>query len=213
VGLPYRTTPIFRGELDYLVVNPTWTIPPGILRRSTIPKLNEMGKSYLEEKDMMLLNREGAPVDLGQVDFGKLTPRTFPYIVRQRPGPENALGLVKFIFPNPYYVFLHDTNHRELFDESGRTFSSGCIRVQNPFDLAEWVLNDPEWDQQAFADLVGTRQTRTIHLNQPLAVYLLYATAMPTLKGDVEFYDDVYGRDDALFKAMAAAPSIALPER
>ena len=213
VGLPYRTTPIFRGELDYLVVNPTWTIPPGILRRSTIPKLNEMGKAYLQDNDMMLLNREGGPVDLDHVDFGNLTPNTFPYIVRQRPGPENALGLVKFIFPNPYFVFLHDTNHRELFDESGRTFSSGCIRLQNPFELAELVVNKPEWNQQAFADLVDTRQTRTIHLDQPLAVYLIYATAMPTQKGDVEFYDDVYSRDDMLFKAMASAPRIVLPER
>ena len=211
VGLPYRSTPIFHGEMDHLVVNPTWTVPPGIKRRTIIPALNERGAEYLAEKDMVLLDHKGDPINLDDVDFGNLTPRNFPYIVRQLPGPENSLGLIKFMFPNPYYVFLHDTNHRELFAESGRAFSSGCIRVENPFELAELVMDDPAWDQARFAELVESEKTTNLHLDHPMGVFLLYATAMPNREGQMEFYDDIYERDQKLFDAMAATPSMALP--
>ena len=212
VGKPYRQTPVFHGDIQYLVVNPTWTVPPTILRQDVIPKLKADADGYLTAKNMDLLDRDGNKVDHTRIDWSQISAGNFPYIVRQRPGPWNALGQIKFIFPNSHFVFLHDTPSRQLFDRAERAFSSGCIRVENPWELAQLVMNDAKWDRAAFQSVLDTQQQKTIHLNKPLPVFLMYWTGMADADGTVRFYEDIYGRDEVLLKAMAQPPSIDLTQ-
>jgi murein L,D-transpeptidase YcbB/YkuD len=212
VGKPYRQTPVFKGDIKYLVFNPTWTVPPGILRNDVLPRLKEDANGYLTSKNMDLLDREGKVVDHNAIDWSSITARRFPYMVRQRPGPWNALGRVKFIFPNPHFVFLHDTPSRELFERSERAFSSGCIRVEAPFDLAELVLSDPKWDQAAMRRVLDTERERVVHLSEPMPVFILYWTAMADADGTVRFYNDIYGRDKVLLEALRQPPVLDTSE-
>ena len=153
---------------------------------------------------MEVLDGQGRPVDPASVDWDRYVDGGFPYVIRQRPGPWNALGQVKFIFPNPHFVFLHDTPSRALFARERRTFSSGCIRVQNPLELAELVLADPEdWDHESLERAVASGRTQTVRLRDPLRVLLLYWTVVPDfVTGDIQFLSDVYGRDRPILKAL-----------
>ena len=201
VGKEFTKTPIFGGEIKYIELNPTWTIPPGIIRRSVIPGLKK-DPDYLQKRGYDLLTQQGKRVDPKTVDWQAL--KGFPYIVRQPAGPNNALGQVKFIFPNPHFVFLHDTNHRDLFDRSTRTFSSGCIRVRNPFDLAERLLADKEgWDRQRIDAVIASGKTTRVNLDKPMRVFVVYNTArVPAEDGQVHFRVDVYDRDASVLKAL-----------
>ena len=201
VGLPYRRTPIFRDSITYLVFNPTWTVPPGILARDMLPRLKRGGVRTLPE-GMRVLDRSGRAVDASRIDWSAYSASSFPFTLRQDPGPQNALGLVKFMFPNRYLVYLHDTPSRELFDESARAFSSGCIRVERPFELAELLLADANWNSDSIARAVGTRRTRTVHLRRPTPVLLLYWTAWVDDQGRVNFRPDIYQRDVRLARAL-----------
>jgi murein L,D-transpeptidase YcbB/YkuD len=125
-----------------------------------------------------------------------------PYQFVQDPGPNNALGLVKVMFPNPYLVYLHDSPAKSLYEQDQRTFSSGCIRVQKAFDLAELVLNDPQWNKQSMDAVIATKETRTVNLKQPVPVLILYWTAQPRPDGQVVFRNDVYGRDPGTLAAL-----------
>jgi murein L,D-transpeptidase YcbB/YkuD len=214
VGRTYRKTPIFQSNMKYAQFNPTWTVPPGILRRDILPKMKADAQGYLAEKNMKLVdNATGKEVDPATIDWAAATPRNFRYQVVQRPGPDNALGMVKFIFPNPHYVFLHDTNHREHFDDEVRTFSSGCIRIEHPFEFARLVLNDDQWDDAAIQDVVNSKQTKTVYLKEPLPVLVLYWTVNPiTKKGTPEFLADVYDRDDRVLRALEEPFRAVLPD-
>lgn len=210
VGKPYRQTPIFKGNIQYLQVNPTWTVPPTILRNDVLPKLKQDADGYLTSKHMDLLDQQGNRVDHMKLDWSAIGPGNFPYIVRQRPGPWNALGQVKFIFPNPHFVFLHDTPSRALFDRPDRTFSSGCIRVERPFELAEIVLDDSAWDQASLEALLKEESPRNISLQTDMPVFILYWTAMVDADGTTRFFKDVYQRDAKLLAAMNKAPVLEL---
>ena len=201
VGKAYTKTPVFKGEIRYLDFNPTWTIPPGILKRSVIPGLKR-DPDYLSKKGYHLLTPKGQPVDPKTVDWKAL--KGFPYIVRQPAGPNNALGQVKFLFPNPHYVFLHDTNHRELFDRTKRTFSSGCIRVRNPMDLAERLLAGQEnWTRKRIEAVVASGKTTRVILKRPMRILIAYNTArVPTAGSQVYFREDIYQRDAAVLAAL-----------
>ncbi len=202
VGTPYRKTPSFRSKIEYVVINPTWTIPPGILRKDTIPAIKE-DPAYLEVKNISVLDRKGNVLDRDRIDWSQYGTGNFPFILRQEPGPNNALGLIKFIFPNPHFVFLHDTPSRNLFERTERAFSSGCIRVDQPFTLAEHLLKDPnQWNQETFQQIVDSGKTRTLFLNEPMAVLLLYLTAHAEEDGTVSFKRDIYGRDEKVLKAL-----------
>ncbi|MBE9529800.1 MAG: L,D-transpeptidase family protein [Proteobacteria bacterium] len=203
VGKDYRRTPIFKAELKYLVFNPTWTVPPTILKKDVLPAIKR-DSTYLEKKNMKVIDRSGKPVNPASLDWSKYTGKNFPYSIRQEPGPSNALGRVKFIFPNKHFVFLHDTPSKELFERETRTFSSGCIRVENPFHLAEALLKNPEkWNLNKIEQLIETGKTKTVYLNKPIPVLLLYATAFHTLDDDnVHFRNDVYDRDQAILKEL-----------
>jgi murein L,D-transpeptidase YcbB/YkuD len=205
IGRPYRQTPVFRDDIEYLVFNPTWTVPPTILKNDVLPPLLADPAGYLAEKNMDLLDRDGRVVPVDAVDWDTVGPESFPYIVRQRPGPWNALGTVKFIFPNPHFVFLHDTPSRDLFERAGRAFSSGCVRVEDPYGLAELLFDAPDvWNRRSFQEVLDTGQIRTIHLETTVPVFLLYLTAEADDDGYVRFFKDVYGRDARLREAMSA---------
>ena len=211
VGKNYRKTPIFRGDIAYLEFNPTWTIPPGILRNDTLPAIRK-NPNYLASKNIQVIDKNGKIIDPSTVDWSK-HQRSAPYTFRQTPGPHNSLGMVKFIFPNEHFVFLHDTPHRELFSQTERNFSSGCIRVQNPFDLAELVLNDPKKYNRAELDaIVASRKTQRVHLKPKVPVIILYITASIGADGEVRFYKDIYNRDQKILDALNGPVLIQLPE-
>jgi murein L,D-transpeptidase YcbB/YkuD len=150
-----------------------------------------------------VIDRDGRVIPTDQVDWERYNGNNFPYSLRQEPGPHNALGLVKFIFPNKHFVFLHDTPSRALFARSQRAFSSGCIRVENPFDLAKELLNDPEkWTRAEIDKVISSEKTRTVHLKKPVPVLLLYWTAFEDLDEEIHFRQDIYGRDQAVLKDL-----------
>lgn len=198
VGRPYRQTPMFRARMTYLVLNPSWTVPPGILRNDLLPEIRR-DRTALAKRNMVVLDTSGNMVDPEQVDWNA---RNFPYILRQLPGPDNALGQVKYMFPNPYHVYMHDTPSRELFARSDRTFSSGCIRLENPLELAELLLRESgEWDRAAIDRVLADGRSRTITLPRPLTVLLTYATVVPE-DGELYLLPDVYGRDGRVLEAL-----------
>lgn len=211
VGKTYRKTPTFRGDIQYLVLNPTWTVPPGILRKDKLPAIKR-DPGYLARANISVLTRDGVEVDPSTIDWQLMNARNFPYILRQRPGPDNALGQVKFIFPNKHFVFLHDTPSRDLFDHSKRAFSSGCIRVENPVDLAERLLaNRPEWDRAAINKQLATGDLRTVHLKVGYPVLIIYLTALVDPNGVTRFYNDIYDRDQRVLQALDGEVVMDLP--
>jgi murein L,D-transpeptidase YcbB/YkuD len=204
VGQPARQTPIFRADIEYLVFNPTWTVPPGILDKDILPGMRR-GENVLARKGLRVYDRRNRPVDPATIDWKRYDGRSFPYFLRQDAGDDNALGRVKIMFPNPHLVYLHDTPSRSLFDRDERTFSSGCIRVQKPLELAELLLDDPErWNAAAIEAVVAAGETRTVTLRKKVPVLLIYWTADRDDAGRVVFKRDVYRRDPPLLKALDA---------
>jgi murein L,D-transpeptidase YcbB/YkuD len=203
VGRPYRETPIFKSLITYVVFNPTWTIPPTILVKDKLPVIKR-DPGYLARNNIRVIDSRGREVDPYSVNWSQYgAGRLPPYQLRQDPGEDNALGLVKIMFPNPHMVYLHDTPTKSLFDKDERTFSSGCIRVEKAFELAELVLDDPQrWNPQTMAEVVASKKMQTVNLPQPLPVLILYWTAQPRPDGQVIFHNDVYGRDAATLAAL-----------
>lgn len=210
VGRPYRETPIFKSLITYVVFNPTWTIPPTILVKDKLPVIKR-DPGYLKRNNIRVIDASGREVDPYAVNWSQYgAGRLPPYQLRQDPGEDNALGLVKIMFPNRYMVYLHDTPTKSLFDRDERTFSSGCIRVEKAFELAERVLGDPQrWNQQSMADVVASKKMQTVNLAKPVPVLILYWTAQPRADGQVIFRNDVYGRDPPTLAALDAPFSTA----
>jgi len=207
VGKPYHQTPIFRDTITYIDINPTWTVPMSITRKELAPRLLKAPLEYLEKHNMELLTPGGRPVDPGQVDWESLSARSFPYVLRQRPGPNNALGRIKFMFPNKYHVYLHDTPSKKLFSRTRRAFSHGCIRVENPLELGELLLagNHEGWSRARLEEVIRTRETRTVVLRQPMPILIIYLTAAPDMidpHGLIQFRPDIYHRDEKVLKAL-----------
>ncbi len=210
VGRPYRQTPVFKGRISYLELNPTWTVPPTILRKDILPKVRE-DPGYLAAQNITVLDATGRVVDPWSVDWNAL--RGMPYTLRQEPGPNNALGRIKFMFPNEHFVFLHDTPSRALFARAERTFSSGCIRVADPTSLAEILLRDPaQWSEQQVEAAIATGRTRRVTLRDPWPILVLYWTAEQDEFGRSRFYSDVYNRDARLLRALNGPVNIRPPE-
>ena len=199
VGKTYHKTPLFTEDLQYIVFNPTWTPTTRIVRNEMLPKIRK-DPGYLTARNFAVYDGSGRRIDPHQADWSKHRQ----YRIVQLPGPENALGRVKFIFPNSHSVYLHDTPSRNLFDESQRAFSHGCIRTENPIELAKLLLADqPEWQPEAIDAVLASGATETVYLTEPLPVYLLYWTANPLREGEeIEYLPDVYDRDGAILKAL-----------
>jgi murein L,D-transpeptidase YcbB/YkuD len=202
VGREARQSPIFRAEMKYLVLNPTWTVPPGILAKDILSHGANAG-AVVKRKGLRVLDRSGREVDPGGVSWGRYSARNFPYQLRQDPGPTNALGRIKFMFPNPYLVYLHDTPSKAKFEASDRALSSGCIRVEDPFGLAERLLRGADgWTRQRIDAVVASEKTTTVWLPEPVPVLLLYWTARPTPDGEVRFARDLYRRDPKVLAGL-----------
>ena len=211
VGKPYRKTPVFREDMTYLELNPTWTIPPTILAKDILPKMKQ-DPAYLQQKNMQVLTQDGKVVDPGTIDWSSVSAKGFPYIIRQTPGPHNALGRVKFMFPNSHFVYLHDTPSKQLFNRSSRALSSGCIRVRNPFELAELLLQDQDgWDRTQIDAAVDSLKQQRVSLSEPVPVLLLYWTVNVDADGTVYFKEDIYQRDARVLAGLDGRFSFDAP--
>lgn len=209
VGRQVRQTPSFSGRMTYLVLAPYWHVPPTIAAVDKFPEIRN-NPGYVAAQRMTLLSAsDNRPVDPASVDFSQMTGREFNsrFRLRQEPGPHNALGRVKFMFPNRHNVYLHDTPSRELFDRSSRGFSSGCIRVQNPMELAEWLLRDhPDWPPARIRAVAEGSVETAVILPEPIPVHLLYWTAWADPDGVIHFREDIYSRDDRVWTALTDDP-------
>ena len=210
VGRSYRRTPEFSGKLSSIEINPAWTVPPKLAREDILPRLQK-NAGYLKEKGIRVFENWTAnspEIDTDEVDWSKVKPESLSYKFRQDPGPRNALGRIAFRFPNKFDVYMHDTPERELFNKAVRDFSSGCIRIAKPLDLAEYVLrDDPNWNRAKIVAVIDSLATRVIPLRNSLGVHLLYWTAWRTDDGRVNFREDIYLRDAALFRALEQSSS------
>lgn len=204
-----RRSPEFSDIMEHMVVNPTWNVPRSITVKEYLPMLQKNPNSVGHLK---ITDRRGRVVDRSQVDFTQFTARNFPFAMSQAPSNSNALGLVKFMFPNKWNIYLHDTPSKSLFQKEVRAFSHGCIRLGKPFDLAYTLLaRQSDNPQDEFRRYLNTGRETTVPLKQPVPVHLVYFTAWPTARGEVEYRRDVYGRDARVFDALVAA-GVAMPE-
>ena len=201
VGKTYHQSPIFRGRMTHIVLNPTWTVPKSIASREMLPRLQK-DPDYLAEKNMIIMDESGQQQDPHEIDFGDYSADDFPFVIRQEPGPGNALGEVKFMFPNDYAVYLHDTPARDLFSQEERAFSHGCIRLQETWELLMSLVDDPEWDLERIEEVLATQETTTIDLEHPIDILILYWTAGADVEKRLYFYRDVYERDPAVLQAL-----------
>lgn len=198
---PDMQTPEFSDHMTYLEINPDWTLPRSIVARSYWNGLAAGGHSYLQ-----LIDASGRVVPRGAVDFSRYTPRNFPFEVRQPPGPSNPLGRVKFMFPNPYAIYLHDSPARSLFRTTVRTHSSGCIRLNDPEEFAYELLSRQTDDPVTlYQRILRSGQQTRLNLDVPVPVHLVYRTAFTSVTGEMNYRDDVYGRDGRLYDALRRA--------
>jgi len=206
VGLNSRETPVFSSIMTYLVLNPDWTVPPTILNTDIIPSvINNPG--YLAEKNLKILRIDGTEVDPSTIDWINIVTAGFPYRIHQEPGPGNALGRVKFMFPNKFSVYIHDTPNHNLFGRTDRSLSSGCIRVNNPLALAAWLMKDsPAWTPAQIKNVIDEGKERTVNLAKPIQVHIVYLTAWASDEGLAYFRKDIYNRDQPLMAALKQGP-------
>lgn len=204
-------TPEFSDEMTHMVVNPTWHIPDSIATRIYLPKLRN-DPSVLERNGMRLFTRSGTEINPRLVNFSQYTAESFPFRVKQNPSSANALGRVKFMFPNQFSIYLHDTPAREYFARDARALSNGCIRLEEPLQLAyvllEGQVSDPRASFQSWLD-AGTE--RYVYLDRPVQVHLTYRTAFARPDGSIRYREDIYGRDAEVFEALEAK-GVRLPD-
>jgi L,D-transpeptidase YcbB len=198
-----KNTPEFSHKMTYMELNPDWTVPGGIIKRDYLPKLqaNPNALGHLQ-----LIDRRGKVVPRGSVNFAAYSASNFPFNLRQAPGDGNALGRVKFMFPNPHAIYLHDTPEKHLFSRETRAYSSGCVRLNDPFDFAYELLSRQEADPKtAFHKVLDTRKQERIVLKEPVPIHLEYRTAFSNPRGQMQYRRDMYGRDAVIFGALVKA--------
>lgn len=201
VGKPYHATPVFSDEMTYAEVNPYWTVPYSIATTEYLPMLQRDPGALLAKNIRVFSgNRE---IDPWSVAWGSYSRASFPFTLRQDPGEGNALGRVKFMFPNKFNIYIHDTPSKSLFSRAQRSFSHGCIRAEAPFDLGEALLGPDGWTKAKLEAVRDSGERRVIKLSKPLPVHLTYLTAWVNKDGSVHFRSDVYERDKVLAKAIA----------
>jgi len=204
VGAVATQTPEFSDEMEYVELNPTWTVPYSIATKEMLPKLRQNPFAYADEFDVFV---NGKLSTWGTIDWFAYGPGNFPFTFRQRPGPKNALGKVKFMLPNPHNIYLHDTPAKDKFASTTRAFSHGCIRLSRPLDLAYTVLGGiAGWSRGQVDAALATGKTKQVPLSYKIPVHLVYATAFKGQYG-IEFRPDIYGRDRKLYNALYGRPS------
>ena len=207
VGRPDRPTPVLQSALSQVVLSPYWHVPRRIALQDKLPLIRK-DPGYVARHGFQVL-RGHQVIDPATIAWTQVTRTHFPYLLRQRPGATNALGRIKFLFPNPFDVYLHDTPTRALFHASVRTFSSGCIRLEKPLELAAYLLRaDPVWTPDKIRRAVERPQEQVIQLATPLSVYVLYWTAWVEADGSVQFRPDLYQHDQVLGKKLASVPPL-----
>lgn len=201
-NLSTHRTPEFSDEMDHMVINPSWYVPRSIIVNEYLPALrNNSGAAG----HLVITDARGRTVSRA-TDFSQFSARNFPFDMRQPPGPGNALGYVKFMFPNKYNIYLHDTPSKSLFGRETRTFSHGCVRLQDPFDFAYVMLGPQEADPEAFfQSVLRSGQETRVDLEQPVPVHLVYRTAFTDTRGEMNYRKDMYGRDAKIWSALQAA--------
>lgn len=203
VGQTGRQTPVFAARMTQLVLNPVWNVPRHLAVEDVLAKVRK-DQGYLAKQGIRVLQidengQDGAEIDPTKVNWSRLGKNRFPYRLRQDPGPRNAMGRIKFLIPNRDDIFLHDTPQRTLFDKAVRTDSSGCIRLENPIQLATYALRDrPEWTTERIEAALSSQRTENIRIKTPLPVFLIYRTAWVGADGLVHFRPDIYQRDKVL---------------
>ena len=198
VGMAYRTSPIFKSEVNYITLNPTWTVPPTILRKDILPKVRK-DLNYLRQHRIRVLDRNGKEIDPATVDWYRPSGIT----LRQDAGDGAALGKAVIRFPNSHSVYLHDTPHQELFNKSQRAFSSGCIRVERALELVDLLLADtPSWDAAAIDKALATGKTRNVTLAKRVPILLAYWTVDAVSETQIAFKPDIYARDAKVLAAL-----------
>ena len=213
VGRLERQTPVFSNHIRYIVINPWWETPASIARKDELPLFRRDPDAVRRLGFQVLDRATGEVLDPSTIDWHQVPAQSFPYRLRQAPGPLNALGQVKIMFPNRHNVYLHDTPKRQLFERSQRTFSSGCIRVQDVMDLVRWLLDDPErWGAEQIQAAVESGYERVVRLDRQVPVHILYLTAASTPDGMVRYLPDIYGRDDAVLAALDVPLPAPQPE-
>ena len=205
VGKPYFRTPVFSHSMTYLEINPYWNVPPSIARSEMLPKIKQ-DVNYLAQNNYVLFSdwsSGAAIVDPKSIDWSQVSKASFSYKIRQDPGADNALGRIKFMLPNRFNIYLHDTPAKSLFSRAERAFSHGCIRVQDPPALAEMVLAGNEgWTRERIEATIASGKRTVVTLDKPLPVHISYLTSWVNKDGSVHFRRDVYDRDLALAKAL-----------
>lgn len=198
VGAISTPTPIFSEQMQYIEFNPNWGVPYSIATKEILPKLKR-NSGYLKSHNMELFSG-GKKINPSKVNWSNVSARNFYYNIRQMPGSNNALGVVKFLFPNQYDVYLHDTPSKSLFANAQRAYSHGCIRLEKPLELAEYLLK-PDFSPEKIADLVDKGKNKRVFIPQPLPIYLLYLTVwVDESSGQTYFYPDIYNRDKSLLR-------------
>ncbi len=201
VGQNYTKTPIFKGQMSYIVMNPTWTVPRSI-SGGIIKKMKD-NPNYLNEKDFVVVDSRRNPVDSKSIDWANASRKNFPYWFVQQPSENNSLGQIKFMFPNKYSIYLHDTPAKSLFQQDQRAFSHGCVRVDEPLTLAEKILGTSDgWSRSKIDDAISAQETQKVTLSNPLDVFLMYWTVAANTDDGLHFYSDVYNRDPVLLEKL-----------
>ncbi len=199
VGKQYHASPIFSAPMKYIVFSPYWNVPNSIARNELIPSIRK-NPSYLSNKNMEVVTHSGKLIDPSAVNWSS---KSFPYMIRQKPGGDNALGLVKFMFPNKYSVYLHDTPSKSLFEREDRALSHGCIRLQHPEQLAKLLLSDiPGWTDEKIQTSMHQTKEQIVNLNREIPVILIYLTFWADSKGQGHFRPDIYDRDKEILVAL-----------
>ncbi|WP_082632259.1 L,D-transpeptidase family protein [Algoriphagus resistens] len=199
VGTKYHASPIFSSAMSYIVFSPYWNLPTSIVRNEIMPAVRK-NPDYLVQKNMELVTPSGKPVDPTSVNW---SGKSIPYMIRQKPGPHNSLGLVKFMFPNEYSVYIHDTPSRNLFIREDRALSHGCIRIQNPADFAALLLkDDAKWTREKIDQAMRQSKEQIVTLNRKIPVVLLYLTFWADTRGLGHFRQDIYDRDGEVLSEL-----------
>lgn len=198
-----RPTPEFSDVMEHMVINPSWYVPRSIVTKEYLPALKRNPNAA---RHIQITDRRGRVVNRGAVNFAAYNERNFPFAMRQPPSRSNALGLVKFMFPNKYNIYLHDTPAKSLFARDVRAFSHGCVRLADPFDFAYVLLSKQEADPEGhFQSILRTGRETKVELNEHVPVHLIYRTAVTNARGHTEYRADVYGRDAKIWRALSQA--------
>ena len=209
VGRPYHSTPVFSDTMRYLVLNPYWNVPRDIAVQEVLPHL-QRDSTYLTKQGMRVFKGwgpEAQELDPSTLDWATVDTVHFPFRLRQDPGPINALGRIKFMFLNKFSVYLHDTPARPLFERTRRDFSHGCIRIQQPIELAEYLLRkNSHWNRKKLLAELDEAEDRSLPLPEPIPIHLLYWTAWADMDGTIQFRRDIYDRDAPLLAALQSPP-------